>query len=126
MPLSIRPALPLGLVLLALVPMPASADDAAADELAPCAAGLPTEGPALLDFLRKRAARRRPGRVQALIRKLADDDFDVREKATADLVAMGPAVRPACREVLQDRDPEVCYRAQAVWVRSTRAVSRRC
>ncbi len=92
----------------------APADDAiAADEETLRAADLPIDGPGLLDLLRKRvlseADRQRAG---TLIRQLGDDDFDVRERASAGLMAMGPAVRPLLRAALDGDDPEVRFRAQ--------------
>src|SRR5947209_13045236 len=117
MPLSLRLALLLGsaslAASLALAAPPTDADAAAADEQTLRAADLPTDGPGLLDFLHRRALLDTDRlHIQTLIRKLGDDDFDVREKTTADLKAMGPAVRPMLREALQDPDPEVRFRAQ--------------
>ena len=111
MPLALRLALPL---VLALMAPPTPADDAAAaDEQTLRTADLPTDGPGLLDLLRKRILSAADGRrAEALIRELGDDDFDVREKATAELKAMGPPVWSLLRDALQDPDPEVCFRAQ--------------
>ncbi len=117
--LALRLALPLGLALMA---PPASADDAAAaDEQTLRNADLPTDGPGLLDLLHKRILSEADRQqAEALIGKLGDDDFDVREKATAELKAMGPAVRPLLREALESTDPEVRFRALRCLAATTR------
>ena len=91
----------------------ADPDPAADDEQTLRAADLPTDGPGLLDFLRKRTLPD-ADRLHALtlIRKCGDANFDVRERASADLRAMGSAVRPLLRDALDDPDPEVVFRAQ--------------
>ena len=91
----------------------ADPDPAADDEQTLRAADLPTDGPGLLDFLRKRTLPD-ADRLRALgyIRQCGDADFDVRERASADLRAMGSAVRPLLRDALSDPDPEVVFRAQ--------------
>src|SRR5262245_34298159 len=58
-------------------------------------AKLPLEGPPLLDHLRKQVLT--PEQLQSVpghIRKLGDDAFRVREKASADLLTLGPGVIP--------------------------------
>jgi HEAT repeat protein len=76
-------------------------------------AGIATDGPALLEFLRKRSlGASGPGRIQALIRQLGDRAFKVRDRASADLVLLGPAVLPFLRQAAQSTDPEVVRRAQ--------------
>ncbi len=115
MPLPLRVVSPLmGLALLTVLPPRASAadDSAARDEQTLHDAGLPTDGPGLLDFLHKRVLPDADqARARALIRRLGDDDYDVREKASHDLQMMGSAARPTLREALQDPDPEVRCRA---------------
>ncbi len=49
-------------------------------------------------------------RVAELVRRLADDDFDRREAAEADLARIGPAVLPAVAALGPPDDPEVAYR----------------
>ena len=98
MPLSLRLALLLGsaslAASLALAAPPTDADAAAADEQTLRAADLPTDGPGLLDFLHRRALLDTDRlHIQTLIRKLGDDDFDVREKASALLVKAGRSAR---------------------------------
>jgi HEAT repeat protein len=75
------------------------------DELTLRAAGLTTDGAALLELFRARA---RPkvdsDQLLALARKLGDPSAEVRAKATAQLVASGPSAIPALRHVLNDLD----------------------
>ena len=91
----------------------AEPDPAADDEQTLRAADLPTDGPGLLEFLRKRTlADADHFRALNCIRKLGDNDFDVRERASAELRAMGPAVWPLLRDALRDPDLEIAFRAQ--------------
>jgi HEAT repeat protein len=78
------------------------------------AAGFSTDGPALLDFFRKRMrADADPAQVRALIGQLADRSVAVREKALAELVARGPGVVPLLRQATKDPDDvEIARRAQ--------------
>ena len=83
-----------------------------ADEQVLKDAGLKTDGPALLAFLRQRTGTEALlARVHELIKRLGDDDFSVREKASADLVTLGPLALPALREAKSNSDPEVVRRA---------------
>jgi HEAT repeat protein len=106
------PLAALGLLLVAGSPQAAEPDEAAQDEQVLRAAKVGTDGPALLDFFRKRigseAAR---ARVRELIKQLGDDSFDVREKASDGLAAIGRAALPALSEALKDRDAEIARRA---------------
>jgi hypothetical protein len=77
------------------------------------AAKLSVEGPALLEFLRKEMPSAVDAdRIKELIRRLGDDSFEVREKASADLVALGAAARPALEQAKTDKDTEIARRAQ--------------
>src|SRR5258708_29415971 len=51
-------------------------------------------------------------RINALIKQLGDDAFQIREKASADLVAIGSAATPYLERAVNDTDPEVVRRAQ--------------
>jgi HEAT repeat protein len=51
-------------------------------------------------------------RVQTLIRQLGDDSFDVRETASAKLLAMGPSVLPLLHRAETSSDQEVVSRAR--------------
>ncbi|HKB40682.1 MAG TPA: hypothetical protein VKD72_29925 [Gemmataceae bacterium] len=76
-------------------------------------ARIETDTPALLDFFRKRVLPENDlKRVRGIIRKLGDDSFAVREKASSELVAMGPAIAPLLREAGSNTDPEVLVRAR--------------
>src|SRR5262249_55310322 len=55
-----------------------------------------------------------PKRVAAAIEKLKSDDFDVRQAATKELVAMGPASYHPLVEACGSTDLEVKKRAQGV------------
>lgn len=71
-----------------------------------------TDGPALLDFLRKRTREIDPATVKILIQQLGDDSFQVREQASSKLVQLGRGVEGALQEALKDPDPEVVRRAE--------------
>ena len=50
-------------------------------------AGVPTDGPGLIQYLRRRTLQDAAGdKIKTLIRQLGDDDFEVREKASAGLI----------------------------------------
>ena len=100
--------------LLAFVPAAPAADDwAASDQQLLRALNLPQDGAGLVEFFTKRTLRDddRP-KIQGLIRKLGDDDFDVREKAMADLVAVGAVAKPMLRDALKDKDIEIIRRVE--------------
>jgi HEAT repeat protein len=67
------------------------------------------DGQALLEVLRQRILE---DRVLGLIRQLGDDNYFVREQASARLTALGAMALPVLRQALKDRDPEVALRAQ--------------
>src|SRR5712692_6985574 len=91
------------------------ADDAeqlAADQQALRQAGVEIEDAALLDYFRKRTLFDADlAKVKQLVRKLGDDAFIVRNRATNDLIAMGATARLALREGLTDADAEIVRRA---------------
>jgi hypothetical protein len=85
----------------------------ARDEQSLREAGQAVDGPALLAFFRQRTiedGRRR--RVADLVRRLGDDSFAVRERATTDLIQEGHVALPPLRAALKDPDPEVVRRAE--------------
>jgi hypothetical protein len=105
-------SLPALLTLLSAVGTAAAAGDA--DERVLRDAGVGTEGPALLQFFKSRTAAGtdRDG-IAALVKRLGDDDFDVREKASADLAAVGATAEPQLREAAEkSSDAEVRRRAE--------------
>lgn len=108
-----RQTLSLCVVALALaagVARPADEDPRAADERVLKQAGVPTDDAGLLAFFRKGSPDE--DAIRDLIKKLGDDDFEVREKATKDLTALGPAAEPYLREALKSGDAEVVRRAE--------------
>jgi hypothetical protein len=75
-------------------------------------ARIDTSGPALVEFLRRQAPE--PGRlekVRTLVRQLGDEEFRVREKASAELVTLGAMALPFLREAAKSSDREVARRA---------------
>jgi HEAT repeat protein len=91
----------------------ARADTASPDERILQSAQLKTDDAALLELLRKRTVKdTEVDKVRALIKSLGNDDFNVREKATADLVRLGSLADPFLREALKNPDPEVVRRAE--------------
>jgi hypothetical protein len=113
-PLRTVALLSLGLLLTGDRPaFPAEPDPLAADVALLRSASVATDGPGLLEFFRKRT----PGesdkaKIAALIRNLGDEDFSVREKATAQLVTVGPVASPLLRDAVKDPDVEVARRAE--------------
>jgi len=99
----------------AAVALPISAAEPAGDEQILYAAGLATDSRALLDFFRKQTATESlQQRGRMLIRQLGADSFPVREKASADLVALGPVVGLLLRQTIRETpDIEVRRRARA-------------
>jgi hypothetical protein len=87
-------------------------DFGAEDEKLLKAAKLKTDGPALLEFLRKKVpAGSDMAKIKALIEQLGDDSFDVREKATAELIALGASALPLLRQAAESTETEVRRRA---------------
>jgi hypothetical protein len=84
----------------------------AADERVLKAAGLATDDRALRDLLRRQIPNpTQSAQAHELVRKLADDAFEVREKAETGLVALGPLALPALRKATKAKDLEVARRA---------------
>ncbi len=88
-------------------------DTGAGDRKVLKAANVDTETPALLAFLRSQALAE-PDRkaIYGLLKQLADETFEVREKATTQLIALGPVALPFLREAAKDDDAEVARRAK--------------
>jgi hypothetical protein len=85
----------------------------AADEQRLGAAKISTDGPALLEFLRKRTLDDdRLKKIEGLIRKLGDSSFDARESAKEALVAEGHIATPLLTRALENADPEISDRAK--------------
>jgi hypothetical protein len=76
-------------------------------------ADIPTDGPGLLAFLRKRVAREGDEeRLRQLVRRLGDESYAVRERASHELVAAGSLARAVLREALESPDREISWRAE--------------
>jgi HEAT repeat protein len=94
---------------------PAAAAISAEDEKLLKEHKLSTAPAVVLDYFRKRSLE--PKALDAageLLKKLGDDDYFVREKATEDLRKRGAAVVPMLRRALSDPDEEIKDRAQAL------------
>src|SRR5262249_17689408 len=109
----------LSLLVLAALAVPAVYAAPPAEKISPDdekllkGAKLAVEGPALLDYFRKRTvAPQDRDKINQLIRKLGDDSFQVREKASDDLRAFGAVALPQLRRALNDLDEEIRERAR--------------
>src|SRR4051794_34267606 len=75
------------------------------DEQALKAAGLKADGPALLDFFRKRAAgRAEEEQIAGLIKALGEKDATLRDKAVGQLVSLGDVAVPSLRQAANELD----------------------
>jgi hypothetical protein len=85
----------------------------AADEQRLDAAKVGHDGPALVEFFRRRTLTDvERANVELLIQRLGARAFRVREQAAADLVARGPVVVELLKDHLKDSDPEIARRAE--------------
>jgi hypothetical protein len=88
-------------------------DPGADDERALRAAKLSTEGPALVEFLRKRIPTEAEQlKIRDLIVQLGHRSFGVRQRATAELKRLGLRAAPLLRQAARDKDEEVARRAR--------------
>src|SRR5947209_2794284 len=111
-PMVTRCPLALGLLVVLAAGTAQGDEQTAADEATLRKANVASDGPALLEFFRKRSlSEADQQRLAATVRQLADPDFAVREKASADLVAAGRLAVPLLKAVLEDPDAEVVRRA---------------
>jgi HEAT repeat protein len=86
-------------------------------------AGLSDQGPALLKFFRDRTPPGLgPDTIPALIKQLGSPNFAVRERASADLVKLGPAAAPLLKAASRGKDPEVAGRARQCLLRLARGI----
>jgi HEAT repeat protein len=77
------------------------------------AASVAVDGPGLLEFIRKQVpSPADEERLAALVKRLGDKTFKVREQAAAQLIAMGPPALTALRQVLAKADLETRRRAE--------------
>ncbi|MBL8793090.1 MAG: PQQ-binding-like beta-propeller repeat protein [Planctomycetia bacterium] len=78
---------------------------------------LATDDAALLQFFRDRTlSDARRAKILAMLTRLGDDDFDVREQATKDLLAEGSAANGLLRQAIaaRDTDVEIVRRAERI------------
>jgi hypothetical protein len=90
-------------------------DPAADDERALKEARLPADGKGLLEVLRRQVRSEADrARVKGLIKRLADESFQEREKAQEELIRLGGVAVPQLREAAREdnEDPEVASRAR--------------
>src|SRR5260370_40241199 len=103
----------LSLILVVSIPFPAGnlAHSAQVDDVLPLdederlidSAGLPGEGPMLLEFFRSRARTEvDPARMEDLLKRFPGSSFPERIAAAADLIALGPLAIPGLRRVVND------------------------
>lgn len=75
--------------------------------------GLSVDGPALLDYFKKRTyPEADPQEMVRLIRALGDEEFPVREKAYDRLLVLGAGALSGIKEAEKHKDPEVNRRAE--------------
>ena len=60
--------------------------------------------------------------AKALVRKLGDDSWKIRDEAESKLQSLGPAAVPALEEALRDQDVEIVYRVERLLLRLGRDV----
>jgi hypothetical protein len=107
------PLLALALLLPAEPAQPALPGPDPADEALLKGAGLGVDGPALLEFFRKRTVSPQDEkRAEELVKRLGDEQYALREQATRELKALGPAAVPALRQAARSGDAEVKRRAR--------------
>jgi hypothetical protein len=76
--------------------------------------GVPTDGPGLIEHLRRSASEAvSDEKIKALVEQLGDDSFDRREEASRQLVLLGRQVKKPLTEALRHPDLEVRSRARA-------------
>jgi hypothetical protein len=91
---------------------PPAFDPSIVDERIVREAKLGVDGPALLKYLRDRTPKEvDPKEIATLVRQLGDSKFAVREKAYADLLALGATALPALKEAAKGPDEEIRKRA---------------
>jgi HEAT repeat protein len=108
-----RPGLLTALLAALVIGRPAPAAEAgAADKEVLKTAGLGTDGAALLEYFRARTlTEANRARIKDLIARLGHRFYKERNKASAELAALGPAALPWLREAMHSRNLEVYRRA---------------
>jgi HEAT repeat protein len=102
-------------VLLAQGPIPGEqAPDTTKEDLKTLqGVGLGTDGPALLDYFRKRTFKEaNPQEMNLLLKQLGSEDFALREKAFTGLISLGPSALVGLKEAEASKDTEIKQRAR--------------
>src|SRR6516165_1535099 len=104
----------LSVLILVVMPVPLRGDERkAGDEALLKAAGLASDGPALLRFFQQRTpGEAEQARLAAHVRRLGAASFRERERATQELRAAGRSALPFLRAAVNDSDPEIVQRAE--------------
>ena len=91
----------------------AEPDQMAADEKLLQAARIATDGPSLLEYFHKqKPASEQLEKIQALIQRLGDRSYEVRENASRKLAAIGFSATPLLRQAVMSPDLEIRRRAE--------------
>src|SRR5262249_18032471 len=86
----------------------ADPDPTAEDEKVLKSANVSADNTALLEFFKKRTFTEADrGKIEDIVRKLGDDNFTTREKASEDLTGLGAAYAPLIRQALRTTDADV-------------------
>jgi hypothetical protein len=79
------------------------------------AAGIAVDGPSLLGYFRKRSlTAEQRGRIRELIPRLGDDGFAMRQRASLELLGLGPAALGHLRAARGNPDEEIKERLRAI------------
>ncbi len=106
------PVRQLGALILAVL-LSFAMDNATEDEKTLADAGLKSDGNSLIQFLARRSEDKvDPIQIKALITKLGDDNFDIREQTSATLNAIGIAALPDLKTASKNPDVEISRRAK--------------
>lgn len=103
------------LLVLLLLDAPLRADEASLqrDEQALKDAGIGTDGPGLFAFFRQHTATDNDeAAIRKLVKDLGDERFRIREKASQELLKIGPRAVQYLKEALTNKDLEVVRRAE--------------
>ena len=88
------------------------ADTTAEDQKTLRDLGLGVDGPALLDYFKKRTFKEaNPKEMAVLVQQLGDDDFETREKAYDRLLTLGAGALVGIKDAEKSKDAEVSRRA---------------
>ena len=95
--------------------VPAGTEQKVRDEDTVKTANLATDAPALMEFFKKHTIGEVDReRIKKLISDMGDDSFEVRQKASEQLVLIGVGARDLLRDAVQNPDVEISIRATRV------------